>query len=73
MTKNQIEPKKKPVPTSVYLRKEVRAEVEKIAEAEGVTVHAIMAYGISFFVRQYKAGKVKLETEDRPKRLKLGI
>jgi hypothetical protein len=73
MTKKQTEPNKKPVPTSVYLRKEIRAEVERIAEAEGVTVHSIMAYGISYFVRRYKAGKVKLETEDRPKRLKLDI
>jgi hypothetical protein len=72
MNKKQTE-LKKPVPTSVYLRKDLRAEVEKIAEVEGVTVHAIMAYGISYFVRQYKAGKVKLETEDRPKKLRLDI
>ena len=73
MAKKKTEPKKKPTPASVYLRKEVRAEVEKIAEAEGVSVHAIMAYGVSYFIRQYKAGKVKLETEDRPKKLKLDI
>jgi hypothetical protein len=41
MAKKQTDIPKKPVPTSVYLRKEVRAEVEKIAESEGVTVHAI--------------------------------
>jgi hypothetical protein len=66
MTQKQSEPKKKPVPTSVYLRKEVRAEVEKIAEAEGLSVHAVMAYSVSYFVRQYKAGKAKIETVKKP-------
>jgi hypothetical protein len=66
MTQKQNEPKKKPVPTSVYLRKEVRAEVEKIAEAEGLTVHAVMAYSVSYFVRQYKAGKAKIEKVQKP-------
>lgn len=70
MAKKQTEPKKKRTPTSVYLKNEVQAEVEKIAEAEDVTIHSVMAYGISYFVQQYKLGKVKLEKEDRPKRLK---
>jgi hypothetical protein len=53
---------KKLKPVGVYLRKNVRAEVEKIAEAEGLPVHAVLAYGVSYFVRQYKAGKVNIET-----------
>jgi hypothetical protein len=56
------EASKKLKPVGVYLRKNVRAEVEKIAEAEGLPVHGVLAYGISYFVRQYKAGKVKIET-----------
>jgi hypothetical protein len=66
MAKQQTEPKKKPVPSSVYLRKEVRAEVEKIAEAEGLAVHAVMAYSVSYFVREYKKGKAKIETVKKP-------
>jgi hypothetical protein len=57
---------KKPRPIGVYLRKNVRAEVEKIAEAEGLSVHAVLAYGVSYFVRQYKAGKAKIETIPKP-------
>ncbi len=53
---------KKLKPVGVYLRKNVRAEVEKIAEAEDLSIHAVLAYGVSYFVRQYKAGKVKIET-----------
>jgi hypothetical protein len=69
MTKT--EPKKKPTPASVYLKQDIRAAVEAIAAAEGVTVHSVMAYGIAYFVKQYQAGKVKLKVEERPKRLKL--
>jgi hypothetical protein len=58
--------KKKPVPVSVYLRKEVRAEVEKIAESEGLSVHAVMAYGVSHFVREYKKGKAEIEMVKKP-------
>ncbi len=73
MAKKTDQPKKKPTPTSVYLRKDVRAEVEKIAEETGASIHSIMAYGVTYFVQQYRRGKVKLQTEERPKRLKLDI
>jgi hypothetical protein len=67
MAKTKPDKPKKPTPASVYLRKDVRAEVEKIAEAEGLSVHAVMAYAVSYFVRQYKAGKAKIETVQAPK------
>lgn len=66
MAKKQTESKKKPTPASVYLRKDVRDEIAKIAKKEGLSVHAVMAYGVSYFVRQYKAGKAKIETVQKP-------
>ena len=62
----KIDTAKKLKPVGVYLRKNVRAEVEKIAEAEGLSIHAVLAYGVSYFVRQYKAGKVEIETVTKP-------
>lgn len=52
-------------PVGVYLRVATRAEVEKIAQEEDLPLHAILAYGIAYFVRQYKAGKVKIETTQK--------
>ena len=66
VSEEKVEVAKKLRPIGVYLRKNVRAEVEKIAEAEGLSVHSVLAYGVSYFVRQYKAGKVKIETVTKP-------
>jgi hypothetical protein len=48
-------------PIGVYLRKEIRSAVDEIAEKEGVSRHAILAYAVTDFVRQYRAGKIKLK------------
>ena len=66
INEEKVDAAKKLKPVGVYLRKNVRAEVEKIAEAEGLSLHAVLAYGVSYFVRQYKAGKVKIETVTKP-------
>jgi len=58
----EAEKAKKRRPIGLYLRMATRAEVEKIAAAEDLPVHAILAYAVAYFVRQYKAGKVKIET-----------
>ncbi len=39
------------------------AELEKIAKEIGVTVHAAASYGIKYFMRDYKAGKIKTQTK----------
>jgi len=52
-------------PVGVYLRVGTRSEIEKIAAAEGLSVHAVLAYSVAYFVRQYKAGKVKIETTQK--------
>lgn len=49
-------------PVGVYLRKSTRIEVDKIAEAEDMSRHALLAYAVADFVRRYKAGEVKIET-----------
>jgi hypothetical protein len=59
-------------PIGVYVRKDVRIAVEQIAKTEGLSRHAILSYAVSYFVRQYKAGKVKIETEQQTK-LKLDV
>jgi len=63
-TKEQIksEMEKRRRPIGVYLRVATRAEIDKIAAAEGLSRHALLAYAVAYFVRQYKAGKVKIET-----------
>ena len=70
MTKAEKEKLRRPI--GVYVRKDVRAEVDKIAEDEGLSRHSILTYAISYFVRQYKAGKVKIEKEQTT-RLKLDV
>ncbi len=59
-------------PIGVYLRKDARAEIERIAQAEGLSRHSLLAYAVSYFIRQYKAGKVKIETTKKTT-LKLDI
>jgi hypothetical protein len=39
------------------------SELEKIAAEIGVTTHAAAAYGIKYFMRDYKAGKIKTQTK----------
>jgi hypothetical protein len=39
------------------------SELEKIAEALGVTAHAAAVYAIRYFMRDYKAGTIKTQTK----------
>jgi hypothetical protein len=41
-------------------------ELEKIAAEVGTTPHAIAAYGIRYFVKDYQAGKVKTQSKKVP-------
>lgn len=38
-------------------------EIDKIAEALEITPHAVAAYGIRYFMKDYKAGKIKTQTK----------
>ena len=59
-------------PLGLYLRNDVIAEVESIADENGQAVHGIITYAVSYFIKQYRAGKVKIETETKQK-LKLDL
>jgi len=44
----------------VGLKKSEWAELEKIAtELGGMTLHAVTAYGVRYFLKAYRAGKIK--------------
>jgi hypothetical protein len=46
----------------VYLNKELAAEVIDIADKEtNGSPHALLQYAVKYFIRQYRAGKVKLK------------
>ncbi len=38
-------------------------ELEKIAKEVGTTPHAIAAFGIRYFMKDYRAGKIKTQTK----------
>ena len=54
--------KEKNTPRGVYLSSSVLGELQRIATKEtGGNLHAVMQYGIKFFIREYNAGKVKIK------------
>lgn len=59
---DETERKGKLRPLGIYLRKDIRAAAEQIVEAEGLTMHALLAYAVAYFIREYKAGRAKIET-----------
>ena len=72
----QTEPKKKSDkkrrPLGLYLRNDVLAAVQEIATENGQAVHGIVTFAVTYFIKQYRAGKVKIETETKQK-LKLDL
>lgn len=66
------EKKKRRRPVGVYLRVKTRDEIEQIAQEEGLPLHALLAYAVSDFVRRYRKGQAKIETEKQTK-LKLDV
>ena len=38
-------------------------ELEKIANELGVTVHSLTSYGVRYFLKDYKQGKIKPQTK----------
>ena len=63
LTKEEKEALRRPV--GIYLRRDVRTAIEEIADKEGLTRHAILSYAVSYFIRQYRAGKVKIEKQQK--------
>ena len=72
---DQGEPAKKSgkrFPLGLYLRNDTLAAVQEIATENGQKVHGIVTFAVTYFIKQYRAGKVKIETETRQK-LKLDL
>lgn len=47
----------------VGLKESEWAELEKIAAELSMTLHAVSAYGVRYFLKAYQAGKIKPETK----------
>ena len=58
------EPKKDLImPTSFGLLRSERAELDRIAKENNLARNAMGRWAIQYFIKQYSAGKVKLQTE----------
>jgi len=53
----------KNTPISVYLTKEEREYIEALADRLGVSRHAILQFGVRYFIDQYRAGEIEIETK----------
>jgi hypothetical protein len=62
-TKKTEPEKDRPNVHSVYLRNYVRDAIFDISEDLGVTRHAILQFAVDFFLQEYKAGNVEIETK----------
>ncbi len=46
----------------IYLNREITAEVEDIAAKEtGGNYHALLQFAVKYFIKEYRAGRVKLK------------
>ena len=50
-------------PVGVYLTESEKAEIQDIADKEGIKRHALLQYAIRLFVAGYKSGDLKIETK----------
>ena len=48
----------------VGLKESEWAELQKVADELGTNLHAVTAYGVRYFLKAYKAGKIKPETKE---------
>lgn len=55
----------KTVSRGVGLYRDEWTELEKISKEHNATLHAIAVYAIRYFLKQYHAGKIKLQKEQR--------
>lgn len=60
--------REKPKPYGVYLNRSMRADLDKIAAAEtDGNFHALLQYAVKYFIREYKAGRVKIKKTTQTK------
>jgi hypothetical protein len=65
VTEQTQETESKNYPVSVYLPEHERLYIEKIAEQLGVSRHAVMQYGLKYFIAQHRAGAVEVPVETK--------
>jgi hypothetical protein len=52
-------------PVSVYLPEHERLYIEGIAERLGVSRHAVMQFGLKYFIDQHRKGNIEIPIETR--------
>lgn len=65
VTEKTQESESKNYPVSVYLPEHERLYIEGLAERLEVSRHAIMQYGVKYFIAQHRAGAVKIPIETK--------
>jgi hypothetical protein len=53
-------------PIGVYLRQPTHEALLEIAQAEELNPHSLIAYAVTYFIREYRAGRAVIETESKP-------
>lgn len=56
-------PKEKKTPVSVYLDKDARAELDRLAKSLGVSRHSLLQFGVLYFLKAYKENPDILQTK----------
>jgi len=65
VTEQTQEAESKNYPVSVYLPDHEREYIEALAERLGVSRHAVMQFGVKYFIAQHRAGKVEVPIETK--------
>ena len=52
-------------PMSVYLREHEREYIEALADRLGVARHAMLQFGLRYFIEQHRAGAVEVPVETK--------
>lgn len=52
-------------PIGVYLKNDVHEALQDIAQENDQTLHGMIAYAVADFIKRYRTGKVKIETQTK--------
>ena len=65
VTKQTETEKPKNYPISIYVTEDERDWLDALANNLGVSRHSLMQYGIRYFIKQYRDGKIEIPTETK--------
>jgi len=65
VTEASKEADNKNYPVSVYLPEHERLYIERIADQLGVSRHAVMQFGLKYFIAQHRTGAVEIPIETK--------